>query len=235
EYGGTGLGLSIVRSLSHLMGGEAGVDSTPGQGSRFWFRVPLCAAPAAGTDPASGTEAAPPAPVALHAPEAFGPAGTPAATVDGAEPPAPSAWPGQVLVVEDHPMNRMVIVHMLQRLGLAHTVVEDGQQGVDAVCGGLRPALVLMDVEMPVLDGIAATARIRAWEHEQGLAPTPIVALTANAFDADRQQALAAGMDDFVPKPIHLPTLRQVLLRWLPQARPATPATTPPDAAPAAP
>lgn len=225
EYGGTGLGLSIVRSLCHLMGGEAGVDSTPGQGSRFWCRVPLCAVPT--VDP-EAVDAGPA--TTTHAPDPFGADALVPAPVDAGEPTAPVPWQGQVLVVEDHPMNRMVIVHMLQRLGLAHTVVEDGQQGVDAVCGGLRPALVLMDVEMPVLDGITATARIRAWEREQGLAPTPIIALTANAFDADRQQALAAGMDDFVPKPIHMPTLRQVLLRWLPQTTALAP--TPPDAAP---
>ena len=194
QYGGTGLGLSIVRSLSQVMGGETGVCSTPGEGSRFWFRVPLRPA---------------------DAPATLAPAlADPVRTLP--PPLASGSGRGRVLVVEDHPMNRMVIQNMLGRLGLEVTMAEDGQQGVDAVCGGAEVALVLMDVEMPVLDGYAATACIRAWERQQGRPRLPIVALTANAFDSDRRNALDAGMDDFLAKPVQLEALRQALARWLP-------------------
>jgi CheY-like chemotaxis protein len=121
-----------------------------------------------------------------------------------------------VLVVEDHPMNRLVICNMLQRLGLQISVAHNGQQALDMLQQAAHPFdLVLMDVEMPVLDGCSATQQWRRWEQTHGLAALPIVALTANAFDSDRQRALDAGMDDFMAKPVQLAQLRQALARWL--------------------
>jgi CheY-like chemotaxis protein/HPt (histidine-containing phosphotransfer) domain-containing protein len=189
KYGGTGLGLSIVRGLVQAMDGELGVDSEPGKGSRFWFRLPL-----ASVRPvvAGGGSVALPALA-----------------------PAPST--GQrVLVAEDNQTNRKVIVAMLERLGLAVDLAENGQEALDWIMQGRPPDLVLMDVQMPVMDGQEATWRIRRWEQSAGRSPVPIVALTASAFEEDRQRCLAAGMNDFLSKPIDLEALRVVLDQWLP-------------------
>jgi PAS domain S-box-containing protein len=189
-FAGSGLGLSIVRSLSELMNGSVGVDSEPGRGSRFWFRVRLQ------PDSTAQATAGEAPPTESHIPQHF---------------------QGQVLVVEDHPMNRLVICNMLQRLGLAVSVAHNGQDALDMLQqASSHFDLVLMDVEMPVLDGCSATRQWRQREQALGLAALPIVALTANAFDSDRQRALDAGMDDFMAKPVQLIQLRKTLGRWLP-------------------
>jgi PAS domain S-box-containing protein len=186
RYGGTGLGLSIVSSLARLMDGEIGVDSRPGEGSRFWFRI-------------LGQRVA-------DAP----------ATSEAAEPPA--AQPllnGRVLVVEDNATNRHVIAAMLGKLGLSVELAENGQEGVDRATCASPPDLVLMDVQMPLLDGHGATRLIRQWEAEQGRPALPVIALTADAYEEDRQRCLAAGMNDFLAKPVVLSALKQMLQRWL--------------------
>jgi len=99
--------------------------------------------------------------------------------------------------------------------------VTDGQQGVDAITAGDNPDLILMDIQMPVMDGYAATTHIRQWEASSGRARIPIIALTADAFEEDRQHCFAVGMDDFLTKPIALDALRAALNKWLPQ--PAAP------------
>jgi CheY-like chemotaxis protein len=190
EYGGTGLGLSIVSSLAALMQGRVGVDSTPGAGSRFWFTVRL---------PVAQTQAQ------VGAPAAF----SPAALDEGA------ALSGRVLVAEDNLVNQMVIRSLLEKLGLQVDLVADGQQALDAVQQGHPAQVVLMDLHMPVLDGYAATAAIRQWEATRGQPRRPIIALTADAFEEDRQRCLAQGMDDFLSKPIELGTLHATLQRWL--------------------
>jgi CheY-like chemotaxis protein/HPt (histidine-containing phosphotransfer) domain-containing protein len=196
KFGGTGLGLSIVRSLARLMGGDAGVESTLGQGSRFWFRIRLERV-AAGTDnreverPSSATAATSTLPVGLS---------------------------GHVLVVEDNRVNQRVIRALLDSLGVTCTVEEDGQQGVDAVmrAGNVdRPDVVLMDLQMPVLDGYGATAKIRTWEAENSFPRLPIIALTADAFAEDQQHCIDAGMDDFLAKPVDRDALATTLRRWL--------------------
>ena len=189
EYGGTGLGLSIVRSLAEQMGGSVGFETSPGVGSRFWFRIR--ATPAAAADLNHDAH--------LRAPA----------------PPAASMC-GHVLVVEDNPINRKVLSALLTRMGLRVSLAENGAEGFDAVCRDASIDLVLIDVNMPVLDGIAATGKIRAWE--QGQARVPIVALTADAFEADRQRCMDAGMNDFLAKPVVIKALREVLERWLPAA-----------------
>ena len=202
KFGGTGLGLSIVRSLAKLMGGDAGVESTPGHGSRFWFRIRLQRV-AAGMDHRQ-----------VQRPDSS----------DVAADRASARLSGHVLVVEDNRINQMVIRALLDSLGLTCTVEEDGQQGVDAVMrlqNGDRPALILMDMQMPVLDGYGATAKIRLWEAESGLGRMPIIALTADAFADDQQHCFDAGMDDFLAKPVDRDALAATLRRWLPIRQPS--------------
>jgi len=193
EYGGTGLGLSIVRSLAKLMGGDVGVDSEAGKGARFWFRIRA--------DVLSENEASSPIPNDGKLKEK-----------DGEQP---DRFAGLVLVVEDTLMNRKVIEVFLRKLGIQTEIVENGQEAVDAISRGMPADLVLMDVQMPVMDGFQATQRIRQWENETARPRLPIIALTAGAFADDREKCIAAGMDDFLTKPVNLEALKSMLAKWL--------------------
>jgi signal transduction histidine kinase len=192
QFGGTGLGLSIVRLLAELMGGEVGVESSPGQGSRFWFRVRVKLPPA--ND---------------------GESGSPGSSATAARGDGCDAFVKKILVVEDNQVNRKVVGAMLAKPGLAIEYVEDGQAAVDTVITGAHFDLVLMDCQMPVMDGYAATRAIRDWERDRGIPRVPIVALTAGAFDEDRDRCLDAGMDDFLTKPLSLVALDAMLKKWL--------------------
>lgn len=193
QYGGTGLGLSIVRSLANLMGGDVGVESEPGKGSRFWFRVHLEM-----IDKDEDTREA-----ARQSKEAQ-------------QPERKSTLlTGHVLVVEDKPTNRKVIEAALARMGLVATMAEDGRQCIDILQRETALDLVLMDIQMPVMDGYAATKWIRQWEKTNNRPHLPIVALTAAAFEEDKKHCLAVGMDDFLAKPISVVALGSVLRRWL--------------------
>ncbi len=134
---------------------------------------------------------------------------------------APGAFAGRALVVEDNAVNREVASLLLKRLGLEVGCAEDGAAGV-AEALARPPAIILMDMQMPGLDGLEATRRLRAAGHEG-----PIVGLTANAFESDRQACLDAGMDDFLTKPVSGERLAGVLSRWLPGARPPAPPPEP--------
>ena len=192
-FGGTGLGLSIVSQLARMMEGDAGVESVEGQGSKFWFRLRAkCVANEAASrsqEPSQSGGAA---------------SETPLAGI-------------KVLVAEDNDVNRMVIESLLNKIGVSLTLAHDGQQALDALTLGERPDLILMDLHMPVMDGYLATEQIRQWESSQQLPRLPIIALTADAFEEDRQHCLAVGMDDFLTKPIALDALQSVLVKWQPR------------------
>jgi PAS domain S-box-containing protein len=193
QYGGSGLGLSIVKSLTRLMGGEVGVESEPGKGSRFWFRVRLGMI---GQDEDTRETAR-----QTH-------------QAQKAERKS-TRLDGHILVVEDNATNRMVIAAILAKLGLAATMVEDGRQCIEILQRDAAFDLVLMDIQMPVMDGYAATEWIRQWEKTNNRPHLTIIALTADAFDADKMRCQAVGMDDFLAKPIAIDALQTVLRRWL--------------------
>jgi len=193
EFGGTGLGLSIVRSLAKLIGGEVGVDSVAGQGSRFWFRIPAGVVP-----------------VGEDSRDAERP------LCENSKPSLKRArFVGRVLVVEDNVINGKVIEALLSKFGVSVIRANNGQQAVDMVTQGEPADLVLMDIHMPVMDGYTATQHIRQWEADHGQVRRPIVALTADAFEEDHRHCLAVGMDDFLTKPIAVEALESALGRWL--------------------
>jgi len=121
---------------------------------------------------------------------------------------------GYVLVVEDNPINRKVIEGLLKKRGVRAEMVENGLEAVNLIKEGADPSLVLMDCQMPVMDGFAATEAIRAWELQNAKPRRPIVALTAGAFEEDRDKCVKAGMDDFLAKPLRLTDLEAVLKKW---------------------
>jgi PAS domain S-box-containing protein len=198
RFEGTGLGLTITYRLVELMGGYIGVDSTPGQGSRFWLDVPL---------------------------QAGRPADRPPQTTDSRDAAArllAQRPPPRILLAEDNAINREVATEVLRRVGIEPVLARDGTEAVKHAGEGAFD-LMLMDMRMPGLDGLEATRRIRAMDAHR---TTPIIAMTANAFEDDRQACLDAGMNDFVAKPVEPNTLYQVIamaLPTLPLAQTATP------------
>jgi CheY-like chemotaxis protein len=123
---------------------------------------------------------------------------------------------GRVLLVEDTFTNQLIISELLKKLGLEFFVAEDGQQALEGVQGGAVFDLILMDLQMPVMDGFQATRFLREWEQANGKARIPIIALTADAYAEDRAKCRDAGMDDFLPKPVNFSELVDVLERYLP-------------------
>jgi PAS domain S-box-containing protein len=192
RHGGTGLGLAITRGLAQMMGGDAGAESSPGSGSTFWFTARLGRlAPSTITSESALREF------------------RSTRRLETKDPP--QSFSGRVLLAEDNPTNQFVLLKLLRDLGVKVDLAENGRDAIELL--ERRPYdLVLMDVQMPEMDGLAATAAIRRM---QGRSETPIVALTANAFTDDRERCLAAGMNGFLPKPIDPKLLREALERWL--------------------
>jgi two-component system sensor histidine kinase/response regulator len=210
KYGGTGLGLAITRRLAELAGGQAGLHSVPGEGSTFWFTARL----RKGTKPAVAST---------------GESALATESVDSSETRLARDYAGQrILLAEDEPVNRLVALEMLQHTGLQVDTAEDGASALD-MAARTPYALILMDVQMPVLDGLDATRRIRQLPAH---AATPIIAMTANAFAEDRERCLAAGMNEFLTKPVRPEALFSLLWRGLsgqlPTSAPAADALVPP-------
>jgi two-component system sensor histidine kinase/response regulator len=197
NYGGTGLGLALSQRLAEAMGGRITVRSRKDEGSVFSFGLRLALG---GTRPSA--------------------------------PPTPQESPAnysraRVLLVDDDPLNIEIVTAMLQTVGIYPQIAGNGHEAMTLLAaeGPAAFDLVLMDIQMPVLDGHSATRLIRGW---QGFGSLPIVALTAHALEHERQGSLRAGMNDHVSKPFDLATLQAILAKWLPQGRPAAAAPLPP-------
>ena len=188
QYGGTGLGLTITRKLAEMMGGEIGVESSPGEGSCFWFTAWLG--------------------IAVEKPK-YQQSGA----ILNAEKEIQKKHKGaRLLLAEDNCINREVAIELIRHAGLLLDVAEDGQQALKMINEN-NYDLILMDVQMPVMNGLEATKQIRLLDGKKDL---PILAMTANVFEDDKRTCLASGMNDFVAKPIDPEILFSTLLKWLP-------------------
>jgi two-component system, NarL family, sensor histidine kinase EvgS len=208
RYGGTGLGLTICRRLAELMGGELSMESAPGRGTTLRLELRLPLGRAEDIERSSSVEALPPLPL------------SPRDTPSVAEAEAAGSL---ILLVDDHPTNRVVIARQLALAGFACESAPDGEAGLAAWRSG-RYGLVLSDVHMPKLDGYQMTQAIRADEAARGLHRTPVIALTAAALKGEAERCLGAGMDDYLTKPVAIPVLVERLRRWLPKLDASRPA-----------
>jgi len=196
KFGGTGLGLKISQDLVQAMGGEIQVESTPGEGSHFWFTLPAIPAPLGLVEASTeiGTASVEPASISAKALDV--------------------ALHGHVLLVEDNRINQMVAARMLSKLGLTCDIANHGGEALLRLQANSYD-LILMDMEMPEMDGPEATRQIRKMELESGKKRTPIIAMTANAMHEDRDRCLASGMDDHMSKPVEMLKLKALLRQWL--------------------
>ncbi len=197
KYGGTGLGLAICKQLVALMGGEIGVDSRIGEGATFWFTVSLAPAKKRQT---------------LPQPE-VNDGSTQLNAIDAAD--GNLLFKGKVLVVEDNAINQLVAEGQLEDFGLQVELADNGQEALKMLADSTYD-LVLMDCQMPVMDGFEASRKIRDPQSAVCDQSIPIVAMTANVMQGDREKCVDAGMDDYISKPVDPEDLQKVLQRWLP-------------------
>ncbi len=184
KYGGTGLGLAIVRQLVTLMRGRLGVESEAGKGSNFWVEIAF--------EIASGDM--------LEEKE-------PVVEVE-------KQLQGMALLVEDNPVNQVVAKKMLEKLGMQYEVVSNGVEAIERLSQPHEFKLVLMDCQMPVMDGYEATQKLREYEAASDLPRLPVIAMTANAMEGDKDKCLEAGMDDYVAKPVKQQALKSALEKY---------------------
>ncbi len=185
KHGGSGLGLAISKQLVELLGGRIGARSNPDNGATFWFEIPFILS--------QGPGEAPPKEHAL----------APATEVET-----------RILLVEDEHTSQLVIGAQIDSLGLRYDVATNGHEALSCL-ESTNYSLILMDCEMPELDGLEATRRIRAIEGKSGGPKTPIIALTAHVFEESREACMKAGMDDFLQKPLSMDSLSSALWKWL--------------------
>ncbi len=193
QYGGSGLGLSIVRKLARMMGGDSGLESELGKGSRFWFRVQAVI-----------TEEN-------------------AATAENIENIRQLQLSGTILIVDDNETNRVIVGEFIRKSGGIVLFSENGKQAIEVITSGGIIDVILMDLHMPIMDGYTATQLIRQWEAENGQLRHPIIAVTSDAFEEDRQRCFAAGMDDFIAKPFAMITIQDTIKKWLPRQESVVP------------
>lgn len=206
RYGGTGLGLSICKHLCEMMGGSISVESAEGYGSKFVVFLPLPVV----------SYARPVASAQVQAAAALESAVEGAADVEYLQAMQKRSQ-ARVLVVEDHPVNRKLVMMQLQQLGFYADAVCNGREAVESITGGAHYDLVLMDCQMPEMDGFEATRQIRLYERNLAEAQhIPILALTAQAMLGDRETCINAGMDDYVSKPVTIRKVATAIKKWLP-------------------
>ncbi len=221
RYSGTGLGLSICKRLVRMMGGRIGVENLPQGGSRFWFEIKFRKQSPAAPQKLPAAETAP---ISTTGSDNTGRDNPAASLKNIAGPPRDIAEEShlsvRILLVEDNPTNQKVVKNAVKKAGYPIDIVDNGKK----VAGALSKAdydLILMDVQMPEMDGFETTKKIRREEGEKK--HVPIIAMTAYAMKGDREKCLEAGMDDYISKPIDLQKLLKVIEKWTHSKKPAAP------------
>lgn len=209
RHGGTGLGLTISRNLAEMMGGSLDVESVLSKGTTAIFKVPLRLRNATSTTPAVERSG-------FDLPDAISDDGL--EELKEATPPEQASQSDKIiLIAEDNPINQRVALHSVRKLGYQAEAVWNGQEALDYITTHPNVGLVLMDCQMPLLDGYEATRQLRNGEPYARFKNLPVIALTASAIKGDREACQEAGMNEYLTKPIHKPSLKEMLAQWFPR------------------